>query len=283
MVSDGYVGVDFVGSVDITPAFTLERRASLDFLADAIDRVRPGQKKGALRAHAGNLLNLAQGISTGDVVVAPLRDGAFAIGTVTGSYEFHPGTALPHRRPVDFLRNISREDMSDALRSPMRSIGTLFNLDEHGAELENLISGVQEVSKSDSEVVFGMEKQLEDWSTFVKSFVVPDEAVEWVDGEDALRTREALSYRTAKKLQTIKKAPATEKHPEQVDVVTVDAIVGTYTTVKLSGAMPARQKREHAERAAKLLDAVRAARERAATTPIVRKEIGRAIFQFLLK
>lgn len=128
-----------------------------------------------------------------------------------------------------------------------------------------------------------LEKQLEDWATFVKSFVVPDEAVEWVDGEDALRTREALSYRTAKKLQTIKKAPATEKHPEQVDVVTVDAIVGTYTTVKLSGAMPARQKREHAERAAKLLDAVRAARERAATTPIVRKEIGRAIFQFLLK
>ena len=128
-----------------------------------------------------------------------------------------------------------------------------------------------------------LEKQLEDWATFIKSFVVPDEAVEWIEGEDSLRTREALSYRTAKKLQTIKKAAATEKHPEQVDVVTVDAIVGTYTTVKLSGAMPARQKREHAERAAKLLDAVRAARERAATTPIVRKEIGRSIFQFLLK
>ena len=65
-----------------------------------------------------------------------------------------------------------------------------------------------------------LEKQLEDWITFVKSFVVPDEAVEWIDGEDTLRTREALSYRTAKKHQTIKKAPATEEHPEQVDVVT---------------------------------------------------------------
>ena len=64
-----------------------------------------------------------------------------------------------------------------------------------------------------------LEKQLEDWVTFLKSFAVPDEAVEWLESEDQLRTREALSYRTAKKLQTIRKAPATEKHPDRKSVV----------------------------------------------------------------
>ena len=44
-----------------------------------------------------------------------------------------------------------------------------------------------------------------------------------------------------------------------------------------------RKKRELLERASKLLDGVRAARERAATVPVVRKEIGRPIFAFLLK
>lgn len=232
-------------------------------------------KKGVKSRRTGELTTLYQEASKADLFSGVVK-------TYRPLDENDPERLSDERKLVQRNARTMLRQAADAM-TELYDVEATIDVTNGTARADIVVDDETVVRDVPATTLIFLEKQLEDWITFVKSFVVPDEAVEWLDGEDALRTRETLSYRTAKKHQTIKKAPATEEHPEQVDVVTVDTIVGTYTTVKLSGAMPGRQKRELLERASKLLDGVRAARERAATVPVVRKEIGRPIFAFLLK
>lgn len=50
----------------------------------------------------GNLWAACEGISEGDLVLAPKRARSYQYGIVTRDYERHPGTELPHRRRVDW-------------------------------------------------------------------------------------------------------------------------------------------------------------------------------------
>jgi hypothetical protein len=128
-----------------------------------------------------------------------------------------------------------------------------------------------------------LEKQLVDLHTFVKKLPVLDAAESWVrdDSTDSWRTDPVRTNRTKKVPRNHVKAEATEKHPAQVEVYYEDVTVGYWTTVKFSGALPAKRVNELLDRVLALQTAVKFAREEANNTEATDQRIGSAVFGYL--
>lgn len=110
-----------------------------------------------------------------------------------------------------------------------------------------------------------VEKQLIDVHTFVKKLPVLDPSEDWEQNaaQDCWASQPTITNRTKKVPKNHVKAEATERHPAQVEVYHEDQVVGTWRTVKFSGALPAAQVRMMLERVEKLQKAVKIAREEA--------------------
>jgi hypothetical protein len=79
------------------------------------------------------------------------------------------------------------------------------------------------------------------------------------------------------------KAPATDKHPAQVDVIEKDVVVGTFTNIKLSGAATTLQKANVIELIDDLVAATKQARMRANTVEVLDGRVGAAITGYLMQ
>lgn len=128
-----------------------------------------------------------------------------------------------------------------------------------------------------------LEKQLAELQGFVRKLPVLDAAEAWSrdDSTDSWRTEPVRTNRTKKVPRNHVKAEATEKHPAQVEVYYEDVTVGYWTTVKFSGALPARRVNELLERVQRLQTAVKFAREEANATEVVDQRVGEAFFGYL--
>jgi hypothetical protein len=78
------------------------------------------------------------------------------------------------------------------------------------------------------------------------------------------------------------KAEATEKHPAQVEVYHEDIVVGLWTKIAFSGAVPRKRVNELLSRVGKLQDAVKYAREEANGVEVADQRIGEKVFGYLL-
>lgn len=128
-----------------------------------------------------------------------------------------------------------------------------------------------------------LEKQLVDVRTFVESLPVLDSAEEWeYRGEvDAHVSAPARTNRTKKVPRNHVKYEATKEHPAQVEMYMEDVWVGTWTTTKFSGAIPAATKNAMLDRVRKLLDAVKAAREEANVMEVKTQKVGEALLGYI--
>jgi len=128
-----------------------------------------------------------------------------------------------------------------------------------------------------------LEKQLTDLHTFVKKLPLLDAAEDWNFDESAdyWRTEQVRTIRTKKVPRNHVKAEATEKHPAQVEVYYEDVAVGYWTTVKFSGALPAKRVNDILDRVLKLQTAVKFAREEANSIEAVDQRVGAAVFGYL--
>lgn len=128
-----------------------------------------------------------------------------------------------------------------------------------------------------------LEKQLAELHTFVKKLPVLDSAESWTldPSTDWWKTEPVRTIRTRKVPRNHVKAEATEKHPAQVEVYYEDVPVGYWTTVKFSGALPARRVNELLERVEKLQHAVKFAREEANGAEVTDQRVGDAVFGYL--
>ncbi len=128
-----------------------------------------------------------------------------------------------------------------------------------------------------------LEKQLADLLTFVTKLPVLDAAETWSFDEatDAYATPPTQTTRSKKVPRNHVKAEATEKHPAQVEMYFEDVLVGYWTTVKFSGALPQARVSELKARVVKLAEAVKVAREAANSTQVTDQKIGDKIFGYL--
>lgn len=130
-----------------------------------------------------------------------------------------------------------------------------------------------------------LEKKLIDLRTMVSKAPVLDPSEDWHRDTDfaGWRTDPVETTRTRKVPKTLVRYPATDKHPAQTEVYTVDEIVGRWATVKSSGALSPAERTRLLERIDTLSDAVKQAREEANSTDVEQVHVGEAVFDFLLE
>lgn len=131
-----------------------------------------------------------------------------------------------------------------------------------------------------------LEKRLVDVRTYVAKLPTLDPAFSWspdpASGGDVYRTEPVNTTRTRKTPHNHVLAEATPEHPAQVSTYMVDEVVGDWTTVRFSGAVLERDRRQLIERVDRLADAVKSAREAANSHTIgADSEIGDTVFAYL--
>jgi hypothetical protein len=130
-----------------------------------------------------------------------------------------------------------------------------------------------------------LEKQLKELHAFVRKLPVLDAAESWAydASTDVWRTEPVRTVKTRKVPRNHVKAEATEKHPAQVEVYYEDVPVGYWTTVKFSGALPAKRVNELLDRVEQLQDAVQYAREEANSAEVTDQHVGEVVFDYLFQ
>lgn len=128
-----------------------------------------------------------------------------------------------------------------------------------------------------------LEKQLVDMLTVVSKMPVLDNALVWHQNSDGLWATEVTqTVKTKKVPRNHVKAEATAHHPAQVEMYSEDIKVGTWSTTRFSGAMPATRQKEIMARLAALVTAVKFAREEANGLVVTDQHVGGPIFDYLL-
>lgn len=128
-----------------------------------------------------------------------------------------------------------------------------------------------------------LEKQLADLFTFVNHLPVLDASETWSYDKttDAYATAPTQTTRSKKVPRNHVKAEATPQHPAQVEMYFEDVLVGYWTTVKYSGALPQARVNELKARVVRLAEAVKVAREQANSTPVTDQKIGDKVFGYV--
>lgn len=128
-----------------------------------------------------------------------------------------------------------------------------------------------------------LEKQLADLHTVIVKLPVLPQTDSWdLDpAQAAYKTPIVETSRTKKIPRPLELSPATKEHPAKVELVHEDKIVGYWSTVKYSGAVPRQVAQDLRGRIEKLQAAVKFAREKANTVIVPKVESGSAIFGYL--
>lgn len=128
-----------------------------------------------------------------------------------------------------------------------------------------------------------LEKQLVDLHTLVEKLPALDPSERWNydPSQDCYASEPYQTLRTKKVPKTHIKYEATKEHPAQVEMYMEDVTIGTWTTVKYSGAIPAAEKNAMLDRVRSLQDAVKLARETANNYEVESKKIGESILKFV--
>ena len=181
-------------------------------------------------------------------------------------------------------------DAMDVVRESAARMTELFDVTatkdatNQVAVADVVVDGKTLLSKVPVTYLLFIEKQLTDFHTLIKKLPILDGSEDWHrdEAQGCYATEPVQTTRTKKIPRNHVKAEATDKHPAQVEVYHEDVIVGTWRTVKLSGAVPASTVAALLSRIDKLQAAVKFAREEANETTAVEKKVGEAIFQYLL-
>jgi hypothetical protein len=130
-----------------------------------------------------------------------------------------------------------------------------------------------------------LEKQLVDLRTLINEIPVLSPSENWVyDAPTGLFKSEITTTHRYKKVpEVIVKYEATDKHPAQTELISIDKIIGHWSTQKMSGASEPDKKKKLLKRLEELIEAVKMAREECNTTFIEKQKIGASIFNYLLK
>lgn len=130
-------------------------------------------------------------------------------------------------------------------------------------------------------------RELDDVYTFVQKLPVLDPAANWsYDPNVAAQVADpVVTHRTKKVLRNHVKwepTPGNDRHPAQVETFAEDVVVGYWTLVRRSGALPLERKAKLLQRVDQLRVAVKEARERANEVAVVDVEVVRSLFNFML-
>lgn len=179
--------------------------------------------------------------------------------------------------------------VSDAFQDARSALRELFDVTAQkdfancSARADVVVDGKTVVAQAPVTFLLFLEKQLTDVRTLITKTPTLDSDVEWsYDDNKGLYRSEATETTKTKKVQKpVVLYPATPEHPAQTQLVTEDVVIGKWTTVRHSGALPMDQKAQMLLRVNKLLDAVKFARESANSAEAPRQSVGDSVLGFV--
>jgi len=179
--------------------------------------------------------------------------------------------------------------VTELLRAATGPVGRLLNLTatkdagNQVATADIVVDGVVILSHVPVTTLLALEKKLVGFANVVSKIPTldPSEEWQWDDAANSYRTRATDTVRTKKIPRNHVLAEATDKHQAQVQVYNEDVIVGKWSTIKYSGAIPETERAALAEKVAKLRAAVQVAREEANLTTVPDYKIGDKLFEYL--
>lgn len=212
------------------------------------------------------------------------KDGPFAGITRTYTPLAEDGEQLPGESTRVQLK------IDDILSRIAEASTTMFNVvatkDWANCEAKGTVEldGLTLIEDAPVTYLLFLEKQLRDLHTIVEKLPTLDLADSWHydTNRGCWATEPVRSARTKKIPQNHVLSPATDKHPAQVNMYTVDEIVGYWESMKLSGCLPADRVRLLLDRVERLQRAVSYAREQANTMEVQQRKVGAALFDYLL-
>jgi hypothetical protein len=130
-----------------------------------------------------------------------------------------------------------------------------------------------------------LEKKLVDIHTFVSKLpkLDPSEAWSFDAASNIYKSEPSKTNSTKKTTVPVVLSPATDKHPAQVKEAIEERLVGTWTTIKFSGALPQKQIADILGRVEALQKAVKFAREECNLAPVEPQALGGRVFAFLFQ
>lgn len=129
-----------------------------------------------------------------------------------------------------------------------------------------------------------LEKALVNLETVIRKLPVLPATESWTfdPNSDVYKSQPIGTTKTNKVRRSHVLYEATDKHPAQVEPYTEDIPIGTWHTVKFSGALPAEQINKMLARVVKLGEAVKFAREQANMVDVIDPKPGRRILEYVL-
>lgn len=192
------------------------------------------------------------------------------------------------QRPAE--NNIVQASGEDILKQLSRTMGRLMDLTATKATANTYakadikVDGVTILEAVPVSQLLDMEKMLIKIAAVIGRLPTLDPTQDWhFDDNRMLQVTEPTWTVATKKIyRNHEKAPATDKHPAQVEVYTEESPVGRWYTQKFSGALPVSRVKQLKERVDKLKEAVMFAREEANSADITDVKYGDKVFGYLL-
>lgn len=132
-------------------------------------------------------------------------------------------------------------------------------------------------------VLLFLEKRLQDLRTFISKLpaLAKDQTWEWDNNRNCFASQPVETHKTAKIPTPVVLYEATKEHPAQVEMNHKDVMVGNWTKIDFSGAIPAQQQAEMLERCEALLEGVKVAREEANSQEVEQRVVGKQVMDFV--
>jgi hypothetical protein len=185
---------------------------------------------------------------------------------------------------VNVITNV--EELVEAFANSMTKLFDITltkNTANTKAKASVVVDGTTVLEDVPIEYLLFLEKRLNDVMTFLNKLPVLDPALKWEQNGQAgvFQTEPVITNRSKKIPRNHEKAPATDKHPAQVEVYFEDVVVGTWATVKFSGATSQKQLKTWKDRVSDLQAAVKSAREEANSIEAPEVKAGETVFKHL--
>jgi hypothetical protein len=181
--------------------------------------------------------------------------------------------------------------VKDALEEAQRLFIQLFDTTatkEYGNQLARadlIVDGRTLIENAPAILLVFLDKQLHEMMELLKEVPTLDPSDKWeLDENDKLYKTVPVETARMKKLpRAFEKAKATDKFQAQVETYFEDEVVGYWTTVRMSGALPAEQVREMMRRVRKLQIAVKQAQQQANTREVDNKDgvVGKVVLDYI--
>lgn len=195
------------------------------------------------------------------------------------------GETFPNdRKLVQFKVEDCLKDVADHL-TDLFDVTATKDFGNTTAKADLVVDGIVLLKDVPPTFLLFLEKQLKHVHTIIENVPTNSLDDDWSydENKELWKTEMARTNRTTKEPEVITLAPATKEHPAQTQLIYVDKAVGWWEQTKFSGGVSTKRKRVLLERVNTLSRAVKRAREEANSTEAPNKEVGKTLFNFLLK